>query len=174
MRREREEAQGLVNRASILPAFVEVMLAAGDIAAAEQGAEELTAAAAALQAPYLRALAAYAKGSVQLASGEHRQALDSFRAAVALWRLHRVTRYECDSVALSQERVDIVALDGMNLPAAEEVRSERRRNASQRWVLRFPGIGLFVEPLYARANVRRLVYRLVENVVGGDDANARK
>ena len=86
VRREREEAQGLVNRASILPAFVEVMLAAGDIAAAEQGAEELTAAAAALQAPYLRALAAYAKGSVQLASGEHRQALDSFRAAVALWR----------------------------------------------------------------------------------------
>jgi len=86
MRREREEARGLVNRASILPAFVEVMLAAGDVAAAEQGAGELAAASAALKAPYLRALAAYAKGSVQLASGEHRQALDSFRAAVALWR----------------------------------------------------------------------------------------
>jgi len=86
MRREREEAQVLVSRASILPAFVEVMLAAGDLAAAGEGAEELIAASATLNAPYLRALAAYAKGSVQLASGEHRQALDSLRGTVTLWR----------------------------------------------------------------------------------------
>src|SRR6266542_4578189 len=42
------------------------------------------------------------------------------RAAVALWRLQRVTRYECDSIVLSQERVE------------EDVLESRRRRDSLR------------------------------------------
>src|SRR2546427_4998623 len=73
MRREREEAQVLVSRASILPAFVEVMLAAGDLAAAGEAAAEPIAASAPLNPPHPRAPPASAKGAVQLAADEHRQ-----------------------------------------------------------------------------------------------------
>src|SRR5438034_6423508 len=48
------------------------------------------------------------------------------RAAVALWRLHRVTRYECESVALSQEC------------AEEDVLEARRRRDSLRSPLGAP------------------------------------
>src|SRR5437764_1360709 len=37
------------------------------------------------------------------------------RAAVALSRLHRVTRYECESIALSQERVEDDVLESRRL-----------------------------------------------------------
>jgi len=86
IRRERDEAQLLPDRCAVLPAFVDIMLAAHDLEAAGEGAEELEAAAGALQAPYLRALAGHAKGSVLLANGDHRRALESLRSAAALWR----------------------------------------------------------------------------------------
>src|SRR5437762_1030288 len=37
------------------------------------------------------------------------------RAAVALWRLQRVTRYECESIALSLERVEEDVLESRRL-----------------------------------------------------------
>jgi DNA-binding CsgD family transcriptional regulator len=86
IRRERDEARDLGHRCAILPAFVEVMIATGDIDAARGGSDELASAARALEAPFVRALAAYASGSVLLAAGEPRLALGSLRSAWNLWR----------------------------------------------------------------------------------------
>ena len=86
LRRERDEAHNLASRAAILPAFVEAMIASGDLEAARSAADELATAAAQLGAPFLRALAGHAGGSVLLASGEARGALDALRSAWGLWR----------------------------------------------------------------------------------------
>jgi DNA-binding NarL/FixJ family response regulator len=86
LRRERDEAREPGRRCAVLPAFVEVMIVAGDLDAASEGAAELHGMAIALRAPYVRALAAYAKGSVQVAGGEPRAALESLRSALSLWR----------------------------------------------------------------------------------------
>jgi ATP/maltotriose-dependent transcriptional regulator MalT len=86
LRRERDEAQDLSRSCEVLPAFVEVMIAAGDLDAARDGAARLAEAANTLGAPYVRALAAYADGSVLVAGGEARAALGPLRLALSLWR----------------------------------------------------------------------------------------
>jgi DNA-binding CsgD family transcriptional regulator/tetratricopeptide (TPR) repeat protein len=86
IRRELDEAKELMTRAKLLPAFVEIMLAAGDPEAARSGSEELSRIAADVNAPYLRALAQQANGAVLLAEGDARAALGSLRDASAGWR----------------------------------------------------------------------------------------
>lgn len=87
LRREREEAQDPSRKTAVLPAFVEAMLAAGDVEAARAGAAELELAAKQLGAPpYVRALAEKALGAVLLAEGQPRPALTSLRSALELWR----------------------------------------------------------------------------------------
>ncbi|HEX9363828.1 MAG TPA: LuxR C-terminal-related transcriptional regulator [Candidatus Dormibacteraeota bacterium] len=86
LRRERDESRAPAGRCAVLAAFVETMIAAGDLEAARDGASELASIAQALGAPYVRALAAYATGSVLLADGEHRPALQQLRSAWNLWR----------------------------------------------------------------------------------------
>jgi DNA-binding CsgD family transcriptional regulator len=73
-------------RTRALPAYVEIMLAAGDVPAARAGAEELTTIAAKLEAPFVDALAAHAMGSVLLAEHDARAALAALRRASTLWR----------------------------------------------------------------------------------------
>ena len=70
----------------MLPAYVEIMIATGDIAPARVGADELAEIAASLAAPYLCAVSACAAGSVLLAAGDPRSALPKLRAAAATWR----------------------------------------------------------------------------------------
>jgi DNA-binding NarL/FixJ family response regulator len=70
-----------VARANVLPAFVEIMLAAGDVAAARAAAEELWEISAEADLPLLRGIAASAQGAVLLAKGDARAALDALRAA---------------------------------------------------------------------------------------------
>lgn len=86
IRRELDEAKELLTRAKLLPAFVEIMLAAGDREAARSGSEELSRIADDVNAPYLRALAQQANGAVLLAEGDPRAALVSLRAASGGWR----------------------------------------------------------------------------------------
>jgi DNA-binding NarL/FixJ family response regulator len=86
LRREREEARDPSASCSVLPPFVETMIAAGDLDAARNGAAELGSIAERLDAPYVRALAAFAAGSVLLADGKHRAALESLRTAWSHWR----------------------------------------------------------------------------------------
>jgi DNA-binding NarL/FixJ family response regulator len=85
IRRSADEAHDARSRAGILDAYVEIVLAAGDVPAARAAAEELTALAGEHGAPLLRAMAARATGAVLLAEGNTRAALASLRASWATW-----------------------------------------------------------------------------------------
>jgi ATP/maltotriose-dependent transcriptional regulator MalT len=69
----------------VLPAHVEIMLAAGDVTEARATADELSQMAAGAKAPFLDAIAFQARGAVSLAEGEPGAALTDLRAACALW-----------------------------------------------------------------------------------------
>ena len=86
IRRAVDEAQDRVLRARLLPAFVEIMSAAGDVAAARAAADELSRIADDLDAPLLRALAAQAQGTVLLHEGDARAALGALRDAWRAWQ----------------------------------------------------------------------------------------
>jgi DNA-binding NarL/FixJ family response regulator len=86
IRRALEEAADPITRSRLLPACVEVLLEAEDIAAARAAADELAGIAAQLDAPYLNALAAHASGAVLLAEGDPRAALTALRRAHRSWR----------------------------------------------------------------------------------------
>jgi DNA-binding CsgD family transcriptional regulator len=76
-----EEAKAPTQRARLLSAYVEILLALGDLPSARIGASELSEIADRFDAPLLRAIAAYARGSVLLAEGDARGALDALRTA---------------------------------------------------------------------------------------------
>jgi len=84
-RRLLRETRGRVARARVLPACVEISLAAGDAATARCVADELALVAASLDTPYLHALAAHASGAVLLAEGDAAAALPLLREAYAGW-----------------------------------------------------------------------------------------
>jgi DNA-binding NarL/FixJ family response regulator len=86
IRRALDETQDPMTRARLLPACVEVMLEAEDVAAARAAADELAGIAAQCDAPYLNALAAHAAGAVLLAEGDPRAALTKLRTAHRSWR----------------------------------------------------------------------------------------
>lgn len=86
IRRAVEEAQDRLTRAKVLAAHAEIMLAARDLPAARVAADELTAVAADLDAPLLRAVAAHATGAVLLAEGDARAAVDALRRAWTAWQ----------------------------------------------------------------------------------------
>jgi DNA-binding CsgD family transcriptional regulator/tetratricopeptide (TPR) repeat protein len=86
IKRSVEEAGGPFARARMLPAYVEILLAGGDLATARSGAEELAEIAAGVDAPYLRATSAHSLGAVLLAEGNGRAALDELRRAWAGWQ----------------------------------------------------------------------------------------
>jgi DNA-binding CsgD family transcriptional regulator len=81
-----DETRGSEARSRLLPACVEIMLAAGDLQAARQAAEELTTRAGDLDAPVLHAVAAEARGAVLLAEGNPRAALPVLRQAWTAWQ----------------------------------------------------------------------------------------
>ncbi len=83
IRRAVDEAQTRRARTRVLPAHVEIMLAADDVEAARAGADELSEIAAELDAPLLNAFAGMALGAVLLAEGDARAALDPLRRASA-------------------------------------------------------------------------------------------
>jgi DNA-binding NarL/FixJ family response regulator len=85
IRRVVDEAQAL-NRATMLPAYVEIMLAADDGPAARDAADELAAISANLEAPLLEAMSAAAAGAVLLEEGDPKAALEASHRACASWR----------------------------------------------------------------------------------------
>jgi DNA-binding NarL/FixJ family response regulator len=86
IRRALGEATDWPRRGALLGAYVDIMLAAGDVAAARAGADELVALAGNLDTPLSRAVAARALGAVRLAEGDAREALAALRRAWAEWR----------------------------------------------------------------------------------------
>jgi DNA-binding CsgD family transcriptional regulator len=86
LRRALDETQEPPARSRVLPAYVEAMIASGDVASARAGADELGEIAKLLDAPYLHAVAASAAGAVLLAEGDARSALRMLRGAASAWR----------------------------------------------------------------------------------------
>jgi DNA-binding CsgD family transcriptional regulator/tetratricopeptide (TPR) repeat protein len=75
-----------LKRMSLLPAFVEIMLAAGEVADARKACRELEEVARRFDTGVPRAIAAYACGAVALAEGDAKAALESLRRAVEVWQ----------------------------------------------------------------------------------------
>lgn len=86
IRRLLDEAGDEAARSKLLAAYVEIMLAASDVAAARAGADELARIAERLEAPLLRAMAAHATGATLLAERDGRAALAALRKAWAAWQ----------------------------------------------------------------------------------------
>jgi serine/threonine protein kinase len=86
IRRVAEESVDVRARARILPAYVEILLATGDVAAARKGADELSGIGEALDSPFMRGLAAEARGAVLLAEGDPRGALAALKEAATHFR----------------------------------------------------------------------------------------
>jgi DNA-binding CsgD family transcriptional regulator len=81
-----DEASDRFSRCRVLPAYVEIMVTAGEVSAAQTAADELFTIAETLQAPFLRAAAAHARGAVALAAGDSRGALIPLSRSVSLWK----------------------------------------------------------------------------------------
>ncbi|MBA2273061.1 MAG: DNA-binding response regulator [Actinobacteria bacterium] len=86
IRRVWDEARDPMSRSRMLPAYVEIMLAAKDVGAASGAAVELAQIAGELNAPFLHAVATHAAGAVLLAEGDIQAALARLRFAYAAWR----------------------------------------------------------------------------------------
>ena len=80
-----DEAQGRVARTRLLGGYVDIMLAAGDVAAARAGSAELGEIAADLQAPFLHAMSGYATGAVLLEEGDLRAACEALHRSWTAW-----------------------------------------------------------------------------------------
>ncbi len=80
-----EDMQPL-RRVNLLPAYVEIMLAVGEVGDAESGCRELEEVTERYESDLLTALCAQARGAVSLRAGDARSALVSLREAEAIWQ----------------------------------------------------------------------------------------
>ena len=86
IRRTLAETTDRLGRAKLLPAQVEIMLAAGDVQAARDAAGELAEIAERYHTLALRAVAENARGAVLLAEGDARAAVVALRGAWQAWQ----------------------------------------------------------------------------------------
>ncbi|MGE5277558.1 MAG: LuxR C-terminal-related transcriptional regulator [Acidobacteriota bacterium] len=75
-----------LQRARLLPACVEILLEAGEVAEARRASRELDETAESLNAEVLNAMAAHARGAVELAEGDAQGALAHLRRSLEGWR----------------------------------------------------------------------------------------
>jgi DNA-binding NarL/FixJ family response regulator len=86
IRRALGEASERPQRARLLPAYVEIMLAVAAAEEASDGCAELERIADGQESGMLGAMAAYARGAVALASGDARAAVILLRRAAQVWQ----------------------------------------------------------------------------------------
>jgi DNA-binding CsgD family transcriptional regulator len=87
LRRALSEGGGHSRRATLLPAYVEILVAVEDLQAAQRACAELDSIAQAEEEPgALGAMAAHTRGLVELAAGHSQASLASLRRADELWR----------------------------------------------------------------------------------------
>ena len=86
IRRVLGETTEPLQRAALLPAYVEIMLAADDLVEAHDACRELGEIAAGSGSAMLDAIAARARGAVELAEGDASAALASLRHAWQVWQ----------------------------------------------------------------------------------------
>jgi ATP/maltotriose-dependent transcriptional regulator MalT len=82
----REESWNRLARAKLLPAAVQIAVAAGDLALAHEAADELDDIATTYDSGVIEASANTARGRVQLAEGDVGAATGSFRRALQRWQ----------------------------------------------------------------------------------------
>ena len=75
-----------LQRAALLPAYIEIMLAEGNVEEARSASAELMETAARSESAMLTAIAAYARGWVALAEGDAQGALAALRRAGQVWQ----------------------------------------------------------------------------------------
>jgi DNA-binding NarL/FixJ family response regulator len=85
IRRTEGETVPPLDRAALLPAYVEIALAAGEVEDAARASDELTAIADAHAGDALRAMSAHARGAVALERGEATHALTALRESLLRW-----------------------------------------------------------------------------------------
>ncbi len=85
MRRVVGETTARLRRAGLLPAYVETMVAVGDVDEARRACRELGEIAAEYESALLQAMAAQARGAVELVDGDAGAALRSLRQAWQAW-----------------------------------------------------------------------------------------
>lgn len=86
IRRALDEASQPRVRAALLPAFVDVMLAVGEVDAARTACSELEEISRGHRSDQLRAMSAQARGALELADGEPQVALAALRKAAHAWQ----------------------------------------------------------------------------------------
>lgn len=86
VRRMLDESRDQLSRLAVLPAFVEIVLTAGDVAAARTAGDELATIAEHVDSEFVAALADHARASVLLADERPSEALDAARRACHGWR----------------------------------------------------------------------------------------
>jgi DNA-binding CsgD family transcriptional regulator len=86
IRRVVGESSQPLKRAALLPAYVEIALAAGEVEEAERASDELAAISQVHEGDALKAMSAYAGGAVALARGEPVGALTELRRALQVWQ----------------------------------------------------------------------------------------
>ncbi len=86
IRRTVSATTGRLQRTRLLPAYVEIMLTVGDVQEARAACRELEETAEGFDAGVLGAMAAHARGAVELAEGDARAALGSLRRAWQVWQ----------------------------------------------------------------------------------------
>jgi ATP/maltotriose-dependent transcriptional regulator MalT len=81
-----DEAAQPLRRANLLPAYVEIMLATGNVEEARTSCRELEEIAGRYESAMLAALVAHARGASELTAGDPRSALVSLRQAGETWQ----------------------------------------------------------------------------------------
>lgn len=85
IRRTLAETHDPLARAGVLPAIVEIVLAVGDLEAAQDAAAELAQIGGQIRSEYVQGLAAHAQGALLLARRQADEALAALRRAAATW-----------------------------------------------------------------------------------------
>jgi DNA-binding CsgD family transcriptional regulator len=86
IRRALGEAAEPLQRASLLPAYAEIMLALGDAGEARNASDELSEIVPPGESAMLAAIAGQVRGAVELADGDAQTALGALRSAMQVWQ----------------------------------------------------------------------------------------
>jgi DNA-binding NarL/FixJ family response regulator len=86
MRRALAAASDPLAKARLLPAAVEILLAGGRFDEAKSACMELADIAGSFSTEVLAAMAAHARGAIEMAEGNHASAIAAFRSAFLIWQ----------------------------------------------------------------------------------------
>jgi DNA-binding CsgD family transcriptional regulator/tetratricopeptide (TPR) repeat protein len=127
IRRVMDETEEPMQRAGLLPAFVEIMLAVNDLEEARRARDELEETTREFRGGMLTAMVADAQGAVALAEGDARAALVALRESSRAWR-ELGAPYEAARarvlVGLACRRLGDVDAEKMELDAARRMFEE--------------------------------------------------